>query len=236
MQLSLTFRRPRAAGAIAALLFAIPAAAQVCPPAGAKLEPRVLIPLFRYEPVTDNAAASHFRLFSSVLNTKVAALAGEASSGAARAAFASGLRIYTHANQPLDDTLQDAAQRKDYWDKSNSLGLLRGRIWPGAAGKPQSVQSDFYIGELRGAFPRPELTVQLPLDENQVSTTNDSHSVVTYYALAMEARRLGCDQAISRGLLARAASILRDIRRRAGKLSGDLAVLATVISQEEKRP
>lgn len=213
------------------------AVAQVCPSADAKMSQRVLIPLFQYQPTADTTSRSQFELFRSVLTTKLSTLADEAK-GAALAAgmrssgFPTGLGLYLPNNKPLEDTLDDSTQRKLYWEKSNALELLRGRVWLGSQGRPHTVQSDIYIGDLRGAFPRPEVTVQLAVEPDEASTTNDSHSVVTYFALGMEAKRLGCDQAISRAFLARARSILADIRRRPGGLSGDLAVLAKVIEQE----
>jgi hypothetical protein len=203
---------------------------------GATVPPRLIVPLFQYLP-TDPASTSQFELFRSVLSTKLSALADEASaalspSGAPQAEFPGRLELYLRKGRPLEDTLEDPAQRRLYWDKSNSLELLRGRVWLGTSGKPHVVQSDIYIGDLRGAFPRSDVVVKLAIDPDEVSTTNDSHSVVTYFALAMEARRLGCDQAISRNLLARAKSILQDIRRRAGALPGDLAVLEKVIEED----
>lgn len=219
--------------------FGFPAAAQVCPPSGAIVQPRLIIPLFRYEPAADSVARSQFDLFRSVIGTKLSTLAEEAKAGglhsnAQTSSFPGGLTLYLRSGQPLDDTLQDSTQRRQYWKQSNSLELLRGRVWLGAPGNPHFVQSDIYIGELRGAFPRPEVTVKLAVDPDEVSTTNDTHSVVTYFALAMEAKRLGCDPAVSRRFLARAASILRDIQRRAGTLSRDLAELETAVLQELK--
>lgn len=226
--------------ALGIAVFAVPAPAQVCPRADAKLPQRVIIPLFQYQPTADTTSKSQFELFRSVLSTKLSALADEAkgaasASGTRPSDFPSGLGLYVPKNQPLDDTLGDSAQRKLYWEKSNALELLRGRIWLGSQGTPHTVQSDIYIGDLRGAFPRPEVTVRLAVEPDEASTTNDSHSVVTYFALGMEARRLGCDQAITRAFLARARSILLDIRRRPGGVSGDLAVLEKVIEQELRK-
>jgi hypothetical protein len=221
------------------MLFSFPATAQTCPRSGTNLQPRLIIPLFRYEPTSDSTARSQFELFRSVVGTKLSTLAEEAKgaaihSGVQTTNFPDGLTLYLRAGQPLDDTLQDLTKRRQYWEQSDSLQLLRGRVWLGVPGKP-FVQSDIYIGELRGAFPRPEVVVRLAVDPDEVATTNDSHSVVTYFALAMEARRLGCDQAIARSFLARASSILRDIQRREKKLSGDLAALDAVVDQELKR-
>ena len=223
--------------ALVALMLAPAVLAQRCPPAGSAIEPRLRISLFRYEPTTDNAAASQFQLFASLLNTKVSTLADEvkasrSASGAAKNDFPDGVYLYTRAGQPLDDTLQNPNRRKTHWEDTAALELLRGRVWATGPGKPYVVQSDIYIGELRGQFPRPEISVKLPIVDSEASTTSDSHSVITYYVLAMEAKQLSCDQAIARGLLARALSILKDIRRRGGNISGDLAELERIVVEQ----
>jgi hypothetical protein len=225
--------------AIAVLVAAAaPARAQGC--SGAKLSPRLSIPLFRYQPASDAAARAQFELFRSLLSQKLSALADEArgtavQSGMRASEFPSDLTLYLPQGQPIDDTLDSSTQRRTYWEQSNSLELLRGRIWPGPQGRPYDIQSDIYIGELRGAFPRPEITVQLAITPDEASTTMDSHSAVTYFALGMEARRLSCDQAITRAFLARAKAILKDIQGRTGGLSKDLAALAKVIDDDLRK-
>lgn len=224
--------------AVAALAVTAPATAQHCP--GAKLSPRLDIPLFRYQPADDSAARAQFDLFRSLLSRKLSTLADEAQGsvvqfGTRASDFPGNLRLYLPQGQPIVDTLDNATQRRTYWEQSNSLELLRGRVWLEPQG-PHNIQSDIYIGDLRGAFPHPEITVKLSITPDEASTTIDSHSAVTYFALGMEARRLGCDQAVARAFLARAKSILRDIRDRpGGSLPKDLAMLASVIEAELKK-
>jgi len=117
----------------------------------------------------------------------------------------------------------------------NALQLLRGRVWAGEKpGQPYRVESLIYIGSLRGSFPHAEVVVKLPIKPEQVPTTNDSHSAVTYFALAMEARRLKCDPAVSIGLLGKARSAIKDIRRRDKKKEpeGHLSELEAAVVNE----
>ena len=216
-----------------------------CPGISASVQPRLSIPLFRYAGSEDGEAKNPFSRFQAVVTVKLATLIGEVqqgisaehkTGGAGPNAFAlsylDDLGLYQPKEGPIPDTLNTIPKRETYWQKQNALQLLRGELWPG---QPYFVDSHIFIGDLRGGFPAPEVNVRLLVQPEMVPTTNDGHSLVTYYALAMDARRLKCDPAIVRGLLSRAWSVLQDLRHRPGGLSGDLEKLEPLVRSELQR-
>jgi len=216
-----------AALALAACLGAGAARAEQCAGIGGQVQPRSHIPMFIYAGTADNDAKSHFERFRSLIGGKLSMLAEET-----RLDFLPDFGLYLPGGQPLPDTVQRQADRDRYWDKTNALQLLRGTVWPG---QPYSVESAIYIGGLRGSLPHTEVRVRLPIQPEEVPTTNDSHSAVTFFALAMEARRLKCDPAVSIHLLGKARSVIKDIRRRSGSLVGHLAELEAAVEAELKK-
>lgn len=231
-QLHLLARLLACAFSLASTLYAPPTLAQ----STSAKQPRLTIALFRYAPTESPDARSQFELFRSVVSTKLRALADEAQDAplpctSEISRFPEHLNLYPYTGGSLVDNLQNPSDRIAYWRSTRSLELLRGRVWLGQPGGT-FVQSDIFIGNLRGRFPRDEVTVKLAVTPAEVANTNDSHSAVTYFALAMEAKRLGCDPAIAFRFLSRASSVLTDLERRAGSLPGDLAALKGVIDQE----
>lgn len=225
-----------------AFLISPPATAE-CPGITATVQPRLSIPLFRYAGTEDGEAKSHFSRFQAVIAVKLIALAGEflqpdvAETDLSRRKVAfnsrleylSHLALYVPEDGPIPDSLNTLAKRDIYWRRQNALALLRGELWPG---QPHFVDSRVFIGDLRGRFPASEIHVRMPIQPELVPSTNDSHSLVTYYALAMDARQLKCDPAIVRSLLSRAWSVLQDLKRRDGGLVGDLGGLEPLLRRE----
>ena len=130
--------------------------------------------------------------------------------------------------QDTDPTLS-ASGRHIYWEKTGSLELLRGNLLPGS---PHfSVQSHIFIGDLRGRYPHKEVVVKLPLLDEKGPPMLDSHSVVTLYALAMDASAFDCDWLKWR-LLEAAFSALMDLKNQEDGLKGDLIELEQAINCE----
>jgi hypothetical protein len=233
--------------AMAAAAFTVSTAAAQCSGITASVQPRLTIPVFRYAGSEDDEARSHFSRFQAVLGVKLETLIGEvqqADSGESgvdpgvgpspqRLDYLRDLGLYVPQDGPITDTLNTLAKRETYWRKQNALQLLRGEMWPG---QPYFVDSRIFIGDLRGSFPSPEVHVRMPVRPELVPSTNDSHSLVTYYALAMDARRLRCDPAIIRSFLSRAWSVLQDLKRRPDGLLGDVAKLEPLIKRELQSP
>jgi hypothetical protein len=214
-----------------------------CPGISANERPRVQIPIFQYSGAEQGDAKNQFSLYQGIIRVKLSTLIGEIQPPIGKRDQATGqldvpvqaleylenVGVHMPSGSPIKDTLTTVQLKKIYWDQTNALELLRGTLWPG---NPYFVDSEIYIGDLRGEYPRGEIRARLLLEPERVPSTNDTHSLVTYYALAMDARRLECDPAIVRDLLSRAMSILQDLRGREDQVVGDLAELEVALKQE----
>jgi hypothetical protein len=74
--------------------------------------------------------------------------------------------------------------------------------------------------------------MRFTIEPENVPSTNDTHSLVTYYVLAMDARRLKCKPVVVRDFLSNAYSILQDLKKRPGGIDGDLAAMEAIIKDE----
>jgi hypothetical protein len=216
-----------------------------CPEITPGNQPRVQIPFFQYSGTEVGEARNQFSRFQGIIKVKLTALIDELQHPAGddespsvsefpRHSFTyfEKLGIQLPGGEPIKDTLT-TTDKREYWEVTNALELLRGTLWPGT---PYYVTSEIYIGELRGSFPRNEVLVRLSIEPEMVPTTNDTHSLVTYYVLAMDARRLKCDPALVDYFLSRAWSILQDLKGRRPGLIGDLAAMEAALSKELARP
>lgn len=95
------------------------------------------------------------------------------------------------------------------------------------------VLSNFYLGELKAHLPYDPLSIPLSIKLTEFSNIQDSHSLVIFYALAMEAKRLGLDKSLVAHFLAMAKNTLADIEGRSNTLYADLKLLQQAIEQAE---
>jgi hypothetical protein len=76
------------------------------------------------------------------------------------------------------------------------------------------ITSRVHLGDLEDKSGPSSVVISLPMDEATIGATNDAHSLVTYYSLALEARRIACPAAVIIDLLVRARESAIDIQRR----------------------
>ena len=127
----------------------------------------------------------------------------------------------------FDDTLNSEELVHSYWKKSHSLLLFRGTIFSND-GTNFFAKSRPYFGDLRGEYPHPSAVVQLPIEAEQIGMTNDTHSLIVLYVLAMDAIRTHDkpDQIIA--LLTKARDKINDLKR-----PGRLPLPPDIIKLEE---
>ncbi|MCP4672426.1 MAG: hypothetical protein GY857_14105 [Desulfobacula sp.] len=137
-------------------------------------------------------------------------------------------KIYVNYMNEDTFTTKDGVLR---WLKNQSsvLCLLRGTI-VSDDNVHYIVKSHFYLGELKGDFPYDVIKISLPVSSKELGNTQDSHSIVILYALAMESRRIGMSNSKIAKVLFPAIDKLADIKRRGG-LSHDLVKLESVLMQ-----
>lgn len=187
------------------------------PPGGADpLGRRLKVSLFRYAGAEDDQSRTHFSRFKAILRDKITVLVEELEGSSPGFSYLENLSLQPGGNDGIPDTLSSEAAVQTYWAGSRSLLLLRGSMVPETKG--YSAQTRLFFGDLQGALPHPSLSLNLPLDQEQFANTTDSHSLAIYYALAMDAARLGDQPAHVITLLSRAQDKLRDLAKR-GPLS-----------------
>ena len=199
----------RAAGSplLACVLGLLWLPASACDPQAAA-SARQTIVLFDYSGAEQGEAQNQYSSFKGALRDKATVWVDELADLSEVAPFLGDLGL----GGPFPDTLTRTSDVKEYWRRNQALELLRGSIFP--VDGSFSVMSRIYLGELSGGLGSTSVLVSLPISPNEFGNANDSHSLVTYYALAMEAKRLQCSPGVVVGLLSRAREKAADLDRR----------------------
>lgn len=169
---------------------------------------RQTIVLFDYSGAEQGEAQNQYSRFKGVLRDKTIVWGDELADLSEAAPFLGDLGL----GGPFPDTLTRPSDVKEYWRRNQALELLRGSVFP--VDDSFSVTSRIYLGELSGGLGSTSVSVSLPISPDEFGNANDSHSLVTYYALAMEAKRLQCAPGVVVGLLGKAREKAADLDRR----------------------
>jgi hypothetical protein len=197
----------------------------------AMLNARIKILLLRYGGTEHGEALNQYTEFISLITRRITNLGPQIQE---RDRTEHTENAFTYLNdlevEPQDtDPTKSRSGRHNYWENTESLELLRGTLR--RRNSDYYTESDIYIGDLRGVYPRDEVTVTLPILDSEGPRILDFHSVVTLYALAMDASQLGCKyQAWI--ILESAFSILQDLKGPGQDLQGDLRKLEQAIQAE----
>lgn len=188
------------------------APALACDPQAAGGAPRRTIVLFDYSGAEQGEAKNQYSLFKGALRDKMAVWFEELADLRRGAPFLDDLKLHPQGGSSLPDTLAGPRDVEEYWRRNQALELLRGGVLP--RNGSFSVQSRIYLGELKGGLASTSVSVGLPIVSSEFANASDSHSLVTYYALAMEAKRLHCPPGVVVGLLGKAREKATDLVRR----------------------
>lgn len=180
---------------------------------GDPLGPRLKISLFRYAGAEEGEARTHFSRFKGILRDKITVLVEESVGSWPKLTYLNSLSLEPGGDEGFEDKLSSEAAVQSYWAGSRSLILLRGSMFTDSQ-RNYTARTRLFFGELRGALPRPSLSLNLPINEDQFSNTNDSHSLAIYYALAMDAARLRYEPSHVINLLSRAQDKIHDLSNR----------------------
>ena len=149
----------------------------------AQQRPRVLIKVTNYASASESAQD----LLVSILTNKISNLIQEMipSAGDDSLIYLTGLKIEeTGTKPPLS-----LEERLDYWKQSHALEVLGGIVMTSAQGR-EVVASSVDLGELGRDLPKRTVDLELELTMEEFRSTRDAHSLVTLYALCMDAKRL----------------------------------------------
>ncbi|NOQ78109.1 MAG: hypothetical protein GQ546_01775 [Gammaproteobacteria bacterium] len=191
--------------------------------------PKNEVALFEYEGVSEGGVSSaKFGVFKGILKDKISNLKREVLQGDAQG-FDYLEEVYVNFR---DKDTFDKSEGINLWLKNQTsvLCLMRGTI-VSDDNITYLVKSNFHLGELKGTFPYDTVNITLPVSSKEFGNTQDSHSLVILYALAMDAKRLGHDKSHIARFLNSANNKLADIKRRGGVLNGDLGILETALAQ-----
>jgi hypothetical protein len=173
---------------------------------------RLTLSLFEYSG-SQGESKVYFSRFKGILKDKLEVLVEELPASGKRFDYLRALALEPQGESGLRDGLTTEASVQDYWSRSHSLLLFRGVLSADNSG-PYFAQSRVYMGDLRGGFAQPSISVRLPISVDEYPTTSDTHSLMVYYTLAQDAIRLGDDPANILDLLSRAQDKVRDLRHR----------------------
>jgi len=122
----------------------------------------------------------------------------------------SGLQLSGPLNAPPDAS---AKVLKTYADANlQFLALWTGTIE--TKNDSKTAFSNIYLGRFNGTLAPPEVRLSLPVTMQDVSNTIDTHSMVTFYALAMNARVASCPANVVKALMDKASAKYQDLARR----------------------
>ena len=190
---------------------------------------RLKLSFFEYEGAAGEEPRIQLGRFKGILRDKVTVLVQELQSTPNRYLYLRALALIPIPAS--EDKLTSENDVQQYWEVSRSLLLFRGTLFSDAAG--YFAQSRLYWGDLRGGMSQPSISARLPIKSEEFLNTNDTHSLIVYFALAQDAIRMGDDPAAVIELLNRAQDKIRDLKS-AGPLSPPLAELDRAVQKALK--
>ncbi|MEO1091115.1 MAG: hypothetical protein AAFX81_10805 [Pseudomonadota bacterium] len=170
-------------------------------PASSWAQERSTVHLFQYGSTNAPASATAFLDFRDLMSEKLPRLASELLADDDRAGGLTNLDALAlqpvqadggDGLEPPSARIPNLQRRRQYWRDTGALALLTGRV-KGSDPASLVIRSTFFLGELGQPTRRETLDVELPFTAAVYDTTNDSHSVVLLYALAMEALGMTAD-------------------------------------------
>jgi len=172
--------------------------------------PLVCIPMYPYSGNTREASRK-FDYYRQIIAGKLHNLA-MVFSGTVEAKYLTRLSVFNlAATSP-----PSLEQKRAHWINYSALELMQGIITQ--TNGDYWIKSQIFLGDL-GAMGnylgKQQVTVDLLLSADELSTIADSHSLVTLFALAMDAKRLNLPAPYILSLLAEAEDTFADLRRRA---------------------
>lgn len=100
-------------------------------------------------------------------------------------------------------------EEESYVTSNHYLSLWQGMI--DSSGQPPQASSNIYLGRFKGQLKDPEVTLPLALKPSDAANTMDTHTMVTFYALAMNAIASKCPASVSKTYLDLALAIYKDL-------------------------
>ena len=183
--------------------------------------PRLKIKIIKYE--------GEQQSIQRILHTKLINLADELQSKGEDFTYLENLQL-----DPVLNGLSSGYSLKDlsiYWKKSHALEVLSGVVY--VKDELPYVVSNIYFGDLADNLNKKMITVEMKLVPEEWKTLNDSHSLVTLFSLAMDAKRTQKPRGVISEYLSSALNIANDlIKDDHGKRLEEIRLLKVEIVKE----
>jgi hypothetical protein len=160
----------------------------------------------------DDASKHQLSNFLAFLGDRIEVWRGSLNSLHAKAPFLEQLSIVADRDLMKMEMFSSANAYEAWSATPNRLQILYGTI-TNPAGR-YTITSRVHLGNLEGGPNPSSVVVTLPMNEATIGATNDAHSFITYYSLALEARRLKCPSFVVQRLLEHASEVGSDLKRR----------------------
>jgi hypothetical protein len=119
---------------------------------------------------------------------------------------------------------------KKAWEDSDAILILNSALR--RDGKDIYVASDVYLFEIKGSLKDNSIGLEQMVSTDKFRVTRDTYSMIMYYALAMDAKRMNRPPNVIAEYLSRAEEISKDIKIK--DKNSDVAQLVAAIKNESQ--
>jgi hypothetical protein len=179
-----------------------------------EFKPRSFVSVFKYSRVHSDQEEKEFKEFIEIISAKILNLAEEFKIKGDNFNYFGQLKtsIVLDEKTGKPKIFEGNMQELDeHWKKSGALGVLNGRLR--LQDKIITVRSNVFLGELKGELASPIITLDMPITDDEFDSTRDSHSLVTLYAMAMDAKKRGRPPYEILSILSEANAIAKDFKK-----------------------
>jgi hypothetical protein len=202
----------------------------------AQSSPRLIISIFKYSGIRTEKDKNEFEGFKEIIVAKIHKLTQEIEYKGKEFSYISDLMPSFVANFGSNEHVPFTGSQKDlhnHWDSSGALEVMWGRIR--SIDSTFSVRSEVFLGDLKGNLEKPSITLDLPIVDDQFDTTRDSHTVITLYALAIDAQKRGRPRSEVLAFLSEAYERLPDLPEHMPGIRDLKEAIATTIVQARQQ-
>ncbi len=179
-----------------------------------EINPRLFVSVFKYSKVHSDQEENEFKEFIEIIRTKILKLAEELKIKGYNFNYLGQLKTSMVLDEKTGKPkiFEGSMQELDeHWKRSGALEVLNGRLRH--QDKIITVRSNVFLGELKGELATPIITLDMPISDNEFDSTRDSHSLVTLYAMAMDAKNRGRPPYEIISILSEANAIAEDFKK-----------------------
>jgi hypothetical protein len=175
-----------------------------------KSPPRTVVKVAPYGGAIAGDAQNQLSRFLEILRDKARLWKADVAALASEAPFLTKFTLSLDQTEVMKGQPITADQAYNFWrDVPNTLQVLYGAIFDSQG--QYTVQSSMHLGDVEQKNTQTVVQVTLLLQGSESGTVNDSHSLIIYYALGLQALQLQCPSSVISTLLSRANEKASDL-------------------------